>query len=118
MKKPENPLPILTGLVAAALSVCLLTGCESSDDDDGSGTGGLKISPNSASFASSNATSILFTSSGGTPDYSWSVDDAALGSVSASGDSAIYTSTTNTGVNFLMVTDAASNAVSATITQN
>ena len=88
-----------------------VAGCE-----DG-GNGGLSISPGSVSFDASNIMTIFFTVNNGVPPYSWSVDNSNLGSLSASGDTAVYTSTSSIGENRITVTDATASSASATIEQ-
>jgi hypothetical protein len=113
-----NTSPIRAVLTCAAAALLLafgmlLTGCE----DDSGGTANLDIVPASVSFPAGTATNILLTALGGSPPYTWSVNDGALGGVVDAGDTAIYTSTTAAGQNFVTVTDTDSNSVSATINQ-
>lgn len=108
---------ILTWLwLAVPVVIGILAGCEIGDDDDTSSSG-LLIVPVSVSFDSSRSTNILFTASGGALPYTWSVANGSLGSIVSSGTTAIYTSTTNAGRNFVTVVDAKSNTVSATVNQ-
>ncbi|MFC1497700.1 hypothetical protein ACFLS1_04385 [Verrucomicrobiota bacterium] len=102
----------------AATSALVFTGCEKDDDDDDSASsGGLSITPASASLVATNTSTVTFTANGGTTPYAWNVNNS-LGSLVSSGNTAIYTATTNAGTNFVTVTDAATNAVTATVTQN
>ena len=90
--------------------------CNSSDDDEDSvSSNGLNLSPGSFHVGAGVVTNVLFSASGGTPPYAWSVQTAALGSLVATGDKAIYTCNANAGQNFVTVTDHATNFVSATI---
>lgn len=103
--------PVLILISAVLLSFIGIVGCESDDDDDG-----LEISPTSVNIT--GATNVAFSASGGAGPYSWSVDDAALGTVVGADDTAIYSSSGAAGQNFVIVTDSQSNSVSATVTQN
>jgi len=101
------------------VSIIGFTGCESSSDDNGSSAAAdLGVFPSSITIVAATATNIQFNATGGSSNYSWRVDKANLGSIVSQGSTAIYTSTTNTGVNFLTVTDTATNSVTASITQN
>jgi hypothetical protein len=108
-------IPVWAWLVLPVI-VGILAGCEINDDDDSS-SNGLVIVPVSVSFNASSPTNILFTASGGVPPYKWNVADNSLGSIVSSGTTAIYTSSTNAGRNFVTVMDAESNTVSATVNQ-
>ena len=57
------------------------------------------------------------TASGGSSNYSWTVKDSSLGALASSGSTAIYTSETNQGINYVTVTDSSNNVATATITQ-
>ena len=94
----------------------LFLGCESNDDNSSSSTT-LAISPASIQFSAAQVTTVTFEVSGGTPAYSWSVNNTNLGWIVSSGDTAIYTSRTNAGQNFVVAQDANSNVISATVVQ-
>lgn len=113
--KWRTNIPIWLWLAIPIVVGILLVGCE--NDEDGISSSGLQIVPVSVSFDSSVSTNMLFTASGGTPPYTWSVADGSLGSIVSSGTTAIYTSATNAGRNFVTVVDAESNTVSATVNQ-
>jgi len=102
-------------LLSLSAVFLFILGCEIDDDDD---TSSLRISPASASFNSISVTNIVFTASDGTPDYAWSVYDTSLGTIVAGGNTAIYSSKTKSGQNFVTVTDAQTNAFTATVIQN
>jgi hypothetical protein len=109
------------GLVLLA-AIFGLWGCEDSTDDTSSSSGDstastLTVSPVAATFSASVVTTITFTASGGTASYTWSRDKTNLGSLVSAAETAIYTSTTSKGTNFITVTDAASNTVSAVVIQ-
>ena len=101
--------------IASALMI-VLVGCES-DDDDETTSADLAIDPSSITLDVSSTATVTFTASGGATGYVWSVKDTCLGSLADSGDTAVYTSTTNTGNNYVTVTDASNNVVTATIVQ-
>jgi len=107
------------GSVIAVVFAGLLfmLGCEVDDESSSSSASSLKIAPTSVRFSAASVTNITFTASGGTTSYTWRVSDATLGTVLSSGAYAVYTSKTNSGMNFLTVTDSGTNSVSATITQ-
>ncbi|OGV69883.1 MAG: hypothetical protein A2283_11385 [Lentisphaerae bacterium RIFOXYA12_FULL_48_11] len=104
-------------LVLALASMIVMVGCESDDDDDSDATApsGLSISPASATIPALIVSNILFTASNGVGTYSWSVESPALGSLVISGSSAIYTSTTNTGINYIHVVDSSNNTATASV---
>jgi len=113
MKKAVLMIAITLGLV----SIVGLVGCESDDDDTPSPTD-LVITPAEISFPSDTITNVLFTVSNGNGNYTWTVDTPSLGSLVSSGTSAIYTSTTNSGINYIHVTDSSNNTATATIDQS
>ncbi len=100
-------------IVATLLCIAILAGCETSSSDSPN----LDISPGSASIPAGTTTNIVFEAINGVPSFSWKVSDNSLGSVTASGPTAIYSSTTNAGQNFVTVTDAESNSVAAVVSQ-
>lgn len=107
-------------LAASGLCIIVMTGCE--DDDEvtppTSTTGVLSVSPSYASFSASSPTTLVFTASGGSSGgYTWSIDDISLGSITSTLSQAIYTSTTNTGRNFLTLSDSSNQVLTATIDQ-
>ena len=78
-------------------------------------TSSLAISPVSATVGISGTQ--VFTVSGGTLPYTWSVFNTSIGSISSStGTTTTYLRTGN-GANQLTVTDASANSVSVLITQ-
>jgi hypothetical protein len=80
------------------------------------GGGNVSISPSGASNIATNGTKV-YTASGGTSPYTWTVSNSSLGSVSPStGNSTTYTAK-GAGVNTITVTDSASHTDSETITQ-
>ena len=83
-------------------------------------TATLAISPNTPVTMSSNDTVIAFTASGGTTPYVWALFDDYLGTllVWQGGSEAFYTRYANTGVNFVLLTDADGTSLSVSITQN
>lgn len=83
----------------------------------GSGGGGnVSISYSGSANVATNGTKV-FTASGGTPPYTWTVSSSALGSVSPStGNSTTYTAS-GAGTNTITVTDSTSQTDSQTISQ-
>ena len=113
-------LAALAGTCCLAVVLLTLTGilgCEDDDDDGSTGTGNLSIAPGSVTLDASVTNTVSFTASGGASNYSWSVKDGSLGSLASSGNTAIYTSKTNQGNNFVTVEDNSNNVATATITQ-
>ena len=110
-------LVCVSSLIIATATLTGITGCESDNDDDTPTTTGLSIDPSAETLDATITNTITFTASGGAEGYSWSVKDSALGTLADSNDTAIYTSTTNTGVNYVTVTDNSNNVATATITQ-
>ena len=115
MKKVGLPI-LIAMLVVFCVSIIGFVGCESSSGSSKKATvGNFSITPASITFTVTTPTNIAFTVTGGTPAYTWYVSDASLGAVTPAGDTAVYTSTTNTGVNHVTVTDATNISVTATI---
>jgi hypothetical protein len=110
--------PLICG-VAVLVPVILISGIAGCELKNGSNadTGTLAVTPVSATLNASVVTNVSLTASGGTAPYSWSVESSSLGTVVSSGSTATYTGYALTGLNFVVVTDASSNSVSATITQ-
>jgi hypothetical protein len=104
--------------IAVALSsfILLVAGCETASQKSES-SAGLAVSPDSITVSASSVTNITLTASGGTEPYTWSVNNSSIGSVVGAGNSAVYTAYALTGMNFVVVSDAASNSVSAVVTQ-
>lgn len=112
MKKAVFTIAMVLGLV----SIIGLVGCESEDDDDPS-PGALVITPSEVAIPAGTITNVLFAASNGTGNYTWNIDIPALGSIVSSGASAIYTSTTNAGINYIHLTDSSNNTTTASIQQ-
>ena len=77
----------------------------------------MAISPPSAILNSSNVVATVFTASGGSGTYTWTLVNTALGSISTANATATYNNLAVIGTNALTVTDSNSNSASATITQ-
>ncbi len=77
----------------------------------------LSISPVSVTLGA-NDSARTFVVSGGRPGYRWSLTDNSLGTLNASGSSAIYTRGPNAGSLFIRVIDAAGKQVEASIIQS
>jgi len=105
------------GLCIGLASMIVFTGCESSDDDNSTAPSGMTISPSAVTVKTPAITNILFAVSNNMGACAWTIDSAVLGSIVASGSSAIYTSTTNAGINYIHVTDSSNNTVTASVTQ-
>lgn len=102
------------GMVIALSSFLLLVaGCDSSSDSSSD----LAVTPGSITVNAAAATNINFTASGGTPPYTWSVTAASIGTVAGDDTNAVYTPYAGLGLNGVVVTDADSNSVTATVTQ-
>jgi len=107
---------VIITVIFALASMIVMVGCESDDDDsDSTASSGLTISPDSATIAALTVSNVLFTAGNGEGTYSWIVDSQALGSLVISGNTAIYTSTTNAGLNYIHVTDSSNNTVTASV---
>lgn len=100
-------------LFAGCMSIILLAGCEASSNPSSSVT----VFPASVYLSASQVNLITFSASGGTSNFTWSVSNPALGTVYGANATAVYQSTTNVGINTVVVTDSASNTTSAVITQ-
>lgn len=105
---------IVLALVLASMLVMI--GCESNDDDSDSTAGSdLTVTPSSATIAALAVSNVLFTAANGIGTYTWTIDSAALGTLTISGNTAIYTSTTNVGINYIHVVDSSNNTATASI---
>ena len=111
MNRFSLTLVVLLGLA----SMIVLIGCESSDDDASVAPSGLSVTPSAVTIPALGVTNVLFTASNGLGSYTWSIESAALGSIVSSGNSAIYTSTTNAGINYIHVVDSSNNTATASI---
>lgn len=107
--------------IAIVLSSFMLfvAGCDTASSSSSSdSSSSLAITPSSATVSAAAVTNINFVASGGEEPYVWSVNNSSIGSVLEESDtSAVYTAYELTGTNFVVVTDAASNLVSATVVQ-
>jgi hypothetical protein len=106
--------------IAIALSSFILCagGCDSAFQNTKPTTAALAITPNSITVSASLVTNITFVASGGEQPYAWSVNNTSIGYVVAdSSTSALYIAYALMGTNFVVVTDAATNLVSATVVQ-
>ncbi len=104
------------GLALLAVSLfgfCLLTGCESSSSLTGSE---FFIDPPIVTLASSDE-AFTMTAVGGEEPMTWSVSDAALGTVTTNGRSVVYARTALNGVNIVTVVDAKTWTATSTVTQ-
>lgn len=107
-------------LMLAAL-LALVAGCELNDDtgsDDGSNH--VTLIPESMTLDSDATSTAVFTASGGTPPYTWTLSDTngTMGALSAQDDMAVYTPTAAAGGVYVTVQDAAGESATAAIVQN
>lgn len=101
------------GIETALSSLLLLVaGCEHSSSQSA-----LAITPSSVIASSSSTTNIIFTASGGTPPYTWSVNNSSLGTIAGDDTNAVYTAYPAPGLNGVVVTDSDTNTASAIVTQ-
>lgn len=100
-----------------AVALMLVTASCEDDDDEDENESFPVISPSSVRLTAAEEGEVIFTVRAGTPEYTWTLLDASLGALVDAGTTAIYKSAPVAGVNIVTVTDARSNAVSATITQ-
>jgi hypothetical protein len=103
--------PIVAVVAICAIAV-LIVGCETSTTSD------VTISPSSVLLDAAKVSVVTFTASGGNSNYTWSLENTTLGTIYTADDTALYQNTTNTGTNYITVTDSSSNSASAVITQN
>jgi hypothetical protein len=107
--------------LCAMLAVCILaasfTGCETSSGSSSSST--ISITPSSVTLTAGAISAVQFSAAGGNNSFTWSVSTPSLGTISAAtnGLTATYQSTTNAGVNVVIVTDTSSASATATVTQ-
>lgn len=108
----------LWGFVSVCACALMLVGTACEDDDDDEDEVSIPvITPNSVQLPAAVESDVVFTVTGGAPDYSWTVLNPDLGTLTEANTTAIYKSKVGAGQNIITVTDANSNGVSATITQ-
>ena len=100
-------------LGAGCVWMGLMAGCDSDSDS----TSSLTLSPGSVYLSAGKVSVVTFEASGGDGDYAWSIDSTNLGEIYIADDTAIYKSTTNAGVNMVLVTDGNSDQAGAVVTQ-
>ena len=100
--------------IAACLLAGLVTGCESTATSSTT----LSVTPASVYITAGKINVVTLGASGGDSNYTWSVSSTNLGVVFGAGSTALYESTTNAGVNTVIVTDGTTAQGSAVITQN
>jgi len=107
---------ILRSLLCAVFALCFLAaaGCEDDDED----TGSLRASPAFVRLDADTSTNVVFRAKGGSPPYTWDVDEGGLGSLVSAETTAIYTSEPVAGQNYVTVTDTKTNAFTATVIQD
>ncbi len=111
---------VLCAVLAAAIAAVSLTGCDTNSGDNvTTPTTALAISPSTLTLTAGEISTFTFIASGGNSNYTWSVSTDSLGTITptANGNTAVYQSTTNAGVNVIEVTDSTSGAAAATVTQ-
>ncbi|OVE76291.1 hypothetical protein BVX97_01610 [bacterium E08(2017)] len=121
--KPNKSDYILWWLMTSGLVSCLLigTGCEDNLVDDNlnqpNTVGILDISPDRIELGTNNIA--IFTASGGTAPYSWSVSDSSIGTVNQTEAGTVtYTrATVAVGANLVILRDKNNWEVQATVTQ-
>ena len=99
-------------LAVSCVLGALLSGCESTTESSE-----ITISPETVYLNAAEVSVVTFTASGGDSNYTWAVSASSLGTLYVAGDTALYQSTTNAGVNTITATDDSGNAGSATVTQ-
>lgn len=109
MKTNKNWYRFAVGCVL----VGLLMGCESNPKP----ATNLTIAPASVFLTAGTVSVVSLSASGGDSNYTWSVTSTNLGAVYGGGLTAAYVSTTNAGVNTVIVTDGNIGTASAVITQ-
>ena len=95
-----------------------IIGCENGSSPSSSETA-VTISPSPGYINSSQGGSVQFSASGGSSNYTWSLANSSLGSLSPAGATANYHGNATIGTNTIMVTDSlnTSNTASALIMQ-
>ncbi len=115
MKMKSRRIPteyVLMFLAVSCVMAALFSGCESTTENSE-----ITISPETAYLSASEVSVVTFAASGGDSNYTWAVSTSSLGTLYVAGDTALYQSTTNAGVNTITATDDSGNAGSATVTQ-
>jgi hypothetical protein len=99
---------------AAAILSSVLAGCESSDGTESP----VEVTPETVTLSAGGGNNVILTASGGLAPYRWTVSDATLGRVNASGEVAVYTRTAANGINLVTATDTNGFLGRATIYQS
>jgi hypothetical protein len=110
MKNSRNWIMLAVGCVLAGM----MMGCESGAN---SGTSDVSITPASVYLTAGKVNVVNLGASGGDSNYTWAVENTTLGAIFGAGAVAVYESTTNAGVNTVIVSDGSSNTASCVITQ-
>jgi len=99
----------------------LFTACELNDDasDPVGGPDALSITPGYVELSTRLLDPVVFTVSGGTPPYAWSLSNTngTLGTLSARDGTAVYTPRAVVGSLFLIVRDQSGADANATLIQ-
>lgn len=98
---PFRPVKAVCLSFLAAVLAAAIAGCESSDGTESP----VQVAPDTVSLRAGGSTTVVLEASGGLAPYAWSVSDATLGKVSASGHVAVYTRTAARGINMVSATD-------------
>ena len=110
MKETKRWLLLGLGCVLTSLIIS----CESSSTPSTS----ITLAPASVYLTAGKVNIVTLTASGGDSNaYAWAVSNTNLGNVVTVGGTALYQSTTNAGVNTVVVTDDQNNSGSSVITQ-
>jgi len=102
-------------LAVSCVLGALLSGCET--DESSTENSEITISPATVYLNADEVSVVTLAASGGDSNYIWAVSARSLGTLYTVGGTALYQSTTNVGVNTIVVTDESGNAGSATVTQ-
>ena len=96
-----TPAKVLCLVATMAVLTAALVGCESSDGTESP----VQVTPETVTLSAGGNATVVLEASGGLAPYAWSVSDATLGSVAASGEVAVYTRTVASGINMVTATD-------------
>ena len=116
MRAQHHRIRKATALAALCAAVALFAGCELDDSTDEEVT----ITPASASLKASETNIVEFIAIGGTPDYTWSMNNSILGTLYVATTNtalALYQSSTNIGTNLITVRDSNNNSANSRIVQ-
>ena len=107
------------GAFCCGLFAIAMIGCENGSSEKLATGAGLVVTirPETANLRAGTIRTVTFVARGGNSNYTWSVSDTTLGTITATGDSALYQSTLLVGTNYVIASDTLANVGRAVVIQ-